>query len=199
MAQSASETDRDLVDLGLAALGAGAWVYDTGADLFRCDACTARLFGLSDAERAAGVPIARVAGAVHPEDRERYDAQRRFTLRFGGDFSLEYRTVPGFRVMARGRYLADASGRLVEARGLVIDLTGREAERGDQVLAASVVDALKAGPGFERAAMLVVAAHRAIRDSEDEAGRLLRPAADALLTETLRIIALTAPGRHAAH
>lgn len=199
MAQKASETDRDLVDLGLAALGAGAWVYHIPADEFRCDACTARLFGLSEEERARGVPIDRIARAVHPDDRERFHAQRKFTLRFGGDFSIEYRTVAGFRLMARGRYIADASGTLVEARGLAMDRTGRDAETGDQVLAASVVDALQTGPGFERAAMLVVAAHRAIRDSEDAAGRLLKPAADALLAETLRLIALTAPGRHAAH
>lgn len=199
MADAALEADRALVDLGLAALGGGAWVYDVGADAFRCDAAVARLFGLSRVERTAGVPIGRVSAAVHPDDLERFHAQRRFTLRFGGDFSLEYRTVAGFRIMSRGRYVADDAGAIVEARGIVFDLTGRDADRSAQVLTAAAVDAMQTGPAFERAAMLVVAAHRAIRDSGGSAWRLLRPAADALLAETLRVIALSAPGRGASH
>ncbi len=199
MAGIVPESDPTLIERGLALLGVGVWSYDVWGDRFRCDERTARLFGLSSEDRQHGVPIARVGEAIHPEDRERYWARRRFTQRFGGNFSMEYRTVPGFRVMARGCYNADETGTLVEARGIVIDLTGRDSDRDAQVLEDSMVAGLVTGPALEKAALHVVAAHRAIRDSAGPEGQLLRPAADALLAEMLRVIVLATPGPLVSH
>lgn len=193
------DADRVLVEGALAALGIGAWSFDLRRDRFTCDARTALLFGLSPDERRAGVPVAQVAEAVHPDDRERYHARRRLTLRFGGPFSLEYRTVPRGgverRVMARGLYRHDAAGALVEARGVVIDLTGGSDDLGRHVFTAASLDGAEDVPAIDLIAMHAIEVHRAVKDGATLEARLLRPAADELLAEVLRVVALSASAR----
>jgi hypothetical protein len=198
---SAADADRILVDRALSTLGIGTWSYDLDRDLFTCDALTASAFGLSAGERRAGVGIVQVAEAVHPEDRERYHARRRFSLRFGGSYTLEYRTLlpdgTEHRLMARGVYHPASAGVPAGARGVVIDLARTPQDPGSHMFDEASLDGAAGVSLIDRIAMHAIAISRAIKDSRTVEGGLLRPAADDLLAEVLRVLALSAPvGRH---
>ena len=111
----------------------GLWDYDVQRDIVRADERFARLYGIDPAVAAAGVPVARLLGSVHEEDRERlaHDAAR--AAETGGLFASEYRLQRGDgavrHLLTRGRCTVDAAGKPVHFPGVTIDVTAqREAE-----------------------------------------------------------------------
>jgi PAS domain S-box-containing protein len=110
----------------------GAWDWEIGPDRVVADERFARMFGVDPAEAAAGVPIERFVGAIHPDDQPAVEREIAEAVRTLGAYEIEYRIVGGDSprwVLARGQVYGDAQGTAVRFRGAVADITrSRNAE-----------------------------------------------------------------------
>ena len=178
--------------LPLATPSIGLWESDIVADRTRGDAVVARLFGLSEAELAEGVPIARLLSVFHPDDLMQDQERRRRVVEDGGVFVWEHRVVPAPGivrwVLARGHYRRDASGRMF-GRGIVVDVTDSRSD-GHTEGPARFLSA-RAGPDslLERMTERVLEIERMGRDLDADAAKTLRPLIERLLLELGRQIA----------
>ncbi|MDN3572523.1 PAS domain-containing protein [Methylobacterium longum] len=154
----------------------------------------ARLFGLSEAEAAEGVAIARLLAIFHPDDLEQDRERRRLVVEEGGVFVWEHRVVPAQGVvrwvLARGCYQRDASGRMY-GRGIILDVTDSRSD-GHTDGPARFLSA-REGPGsvLERMTERALEIERMGRDLDTEAAKSMRPLIEKLLHELGRQIAAT--------
>ncbi|QXT36713.1 PAS domain-containing protein [Sphingomonas sanguinis] len=117
----------------------GMWDWDVVNDSIRSDPRFATMYGVDPAAAETGLPIAEFFKGIHPEDRDRVqrevmEAMAGLEAKSGGGetagrFVSEYRLVqPGGTihwVSARGRCIADESGRCVRFPGVSFDITDR--------------------------------------------------------------------------
>ncbi|MEI8334028.1 MAG: MEDS domain-containing protein, partial [Chloroflexota bacterium] len=118
----------DRLSLAARAGGVGMWDYDPVADTLAWDDQMFRLYGISR-EQFSGAYDAWQAG-VHPDDRERGDAEIAAALRGEREFDTEFRvlwpdgTVRDIRALAL--VSRDASGRPVRMIGTNWDITAQK-------------------------------------------------------------------------
>ncbi|WP_162501548.1 PAS domain-containing protein [Methylobacterium crusticola] len=147
--------------------GVGTWDWDLASDIVHADPSIAPLFGLDPAVAQAGAPVAAFAASVHPEDREEVLHRLYGAAAEGGAYVAEYRVraVDGAtrRVLARGCFELDASGRPMRGRGIIVDTTGSRLEGSD---ATRDVDAPGAHP-LERAVDHCLATREAITEVKE--------------------------------
>jgi PAS domain S-box-containing protein len=104
----------------------GTWDWDIASDLVTADDRFARLFGVSLTDAAVGLPIAEFFKGIHPDDRDRVDAEITAALTTRDPVRFEYRLQrpDGVHwVVASGRVIGDASGRPTRFPGVVVDIT----------------------------------------------------------------------------
>ena len=108
----------------------GIWDWDVETDLCFADPRFARLFSVDAIEAAGGLPIARFADGVHPDDRIWVGIAARKALAEGGDYAMEHRVKLGDGsvrwVAARGRIYYGPTGKPVRFPGAVVDITERK-------------------------------------------------------------------------
>lgn len=183
----------DLLPPALIAAGAGVWDYDAIEDRVVSCGIGAELYGLPDAVHADGVPLARLAEGVHPDDRQMYLERVSGLRTHGGPIDALYRTVSTqgatHNVLVRGRCDIDASGAVIHASGLVLDVTGAGedgSERAALLRAGLTDDTLTA---LNLAADYGLAARRVIAAMGPAASDALRASADAFLATLGRELA----------
>jgi PAS domain S-box-containing protein len=107
----------------------GTWVWDIPNDHFVADERFARSFGLPVELCLEGLPLARVAASIHPEDRQRVDMSIAEAMRRGGPYRCDYRVLQSDGVYrwieASGRAELDAQGRAVRFPGVLMDIESR--------------------------------------------------------------------------
>ena len=128
LAERELQESREKLDLALNASGmVGTWDWDTASDLVTADDRFARLFGVSLTDAAIGLPIAEFFKGIHPDDRDRVDAEIKAALATRDPVRFEYRLLrPDGEVrwvVASGRVIADSSGRPTRFPGVVVDIT----------------------------------------------------------------------------
>ena len=128
----------------------GTWVWDVEANRITADPGYARLFSVTPAAVAAGLPIETLLPAIHPEDLAATEAaiNRALAGDQDGAFEAEYRVVlrgGGIRwVAARGRCEHDRTGRPTRFPGVVVDVTDRrQAEEAKELLARELSHRIK--------------------------------------------------------
>ena len=196
---------RDLLPPALLAAGAGVWDYDVTEDCVVACGTVARLYGLPDAVRVDGVPLARLAVGVHPEDRQAYlDRVAELRTR-GGVIEAHYRTISArgdtCSVLVRGRCDFGEDGTVTHASGLVLALAG-----GDHAASESHEAAMPPMAGGTLAALNVaadyaLASRRVLATLGPAASPALREAGDTFLRTLGHEIAaaMTAASRRAQH
>jgi PAS domain S-box-containing protein len=127
LAERELQESREKLDLALNASGmVGTWDWDIASDLVTADDRFARLFGVSLTDAAVGLPIAEFFKGIHPDDRDRVDAEITAALTTRDPVRFEYRLQrpDGVHwVVASGRVIGDASGRPTRFPGVVVDIT----------------------------------------------------------------------------
>ncbi|WP_162596261.1 PAS domain-containing protein [Methylobacterium sp. 17Sr1-1] len=148
------------------------WQWDIARNVLRGDDRMAALYEFDPAHLRTGAPISLLLARIHPEDLDGVKARIRRAAEEGGSYVLPYRLLSrdgGVRwVLSCGRCTRDASGRPLEGRGVIIDLTGGQAHP------------------LERAAEHGIAVRRAVDDWHDP---FLHRLADMLLLEIGRGLA----------
>ena len=123
-----------------ASAAVGWWDWDVAADKVYASESFAKLYGVDPEEAAAGIPITAFMAAVHPDDRERFEAVVAALIASGGEFAEEYRLIQpdgAIRwIYARGRCYLDEHGRALRFPGVAVDIT--EPRRSEQRQAALV-------------------------------------------------------------
>ncbi len=124
-----NSTDRHLKRLISAGCSIGAWDWDVVADRVKADPSFALLYGVDPARAAEGAPIAEFFSGIHPDDRERVQAEVQEAMRAGGVFTSVYRLAGegGIErhVVAQGRCIFDDAGNCVRFPGVSFDVTGQ--------------------------------------------------------------------------
>lgn len=119
---------RKRLDSSLLAAEIGTYQWDVVSDQLHADRNLEQLFGLElDATGAA--PLAKFVAMIHPDDQQRVIGRVQHSVETGKNFEEDYRIVhaSGERwVNSRGRMIQDASGRVVNFFGVVIDITPRK-------------------------------------------------------------------------
>lgn len=151
----------------------------------------ARLFGLSEAEAAEGVPISRLLSAFHPDDLKQDQERRRRVREEGGVFVWEHRVVPAPGVvrwvLARGHYRRDTNGQMF-GRGIVIDVTECRSDGHTDGPARFLTAHEVSGSLLERVTERVLEVWEMARDLDAEAAKPLQPLVRGLLQELSRQI-----------
>lgn len=182
---------RSYMPMALAASNVGTWDFDVPGDRVRYDEVIAALFGLDPSDGARGLPLQRFIEAVHPDDVAVFRRKVARVLEQGGHCLLEYRTRQASGetcwVLARGRFDADAVGRIVSGRGICIDIT--ESKRDGAGEDRALFLASSEAPPLDRAAEHAIAARKAIDEIGGGESHLLRQAVDALLWALGRCLA----------
>ena len=107
----------------------GAWEWDIPADRIVADPQFARMFGMSEEQGAAGLPIRAYEETFHPDDRERVTAAINAAITSGEPFECEYRIRDGdgWRwILARGQAEMSDDGRALRFPGVAVDITRRK-------------------------------------------------------------------------
>lgn len=115
------------------ALGAGliaTWYWDLTLDLIYADQNLSRLFSITEADGAAGLPLSRFLEVIHPDDLPLVQRQIDQALRVAGALEADFRIVDAqglnHWVLARGQVQTDDAGRPVAFPGVLIDQTERK-------------------------------------------------------------------------
>jgi PAS domain S-box-containing protein len=130
-AQSALSEAAVRVELALEA-GAivGTWVWNLKDNLLTADERFAQSFGLDPERCRAGLVLADMTLAIHPDDQTGLWAAIQGAIANGGDYRHEYRLrqIDGvYRwVEGTGRVELDASGKPVRFPGVLLDITARK-------------------------------------------------------------------------
>jgi PAS domain S-box-containing protein len=141
--------DRVRLDLALAAAGnVGVWDGDLVSRRIYADGNFARIYGVDAAQAIAGQPLGHYFGQIHPEDRDAAQAAMTALVESGaGEFSHQHRiwrpdgTVRW--VLARGRLVHDAAGRMVRLPGLSFDITEHRQAEARQAFLLDLLDGLR--------------------------------------------------------
>jgi len=116
------------LQLALSASGYGVWDWDTVNDRIYWDARQCEIYGVSSDKFAAN--YASWQALIHPEDRERAEANILAATEAGDEFINEYRIIHGDglirHIEAHGYMRRDASGRLIRAVGMDRDVTAEK-------------------------------------------------------------------------
>ncbi|GEP09483.1 PAS domain-containing protein [Methylobacterium gnaphalii] len=108
----------------------GAWTHDVAADRFGLARPLGDALGLT-ARESAGVPLARLIAAIHPEHSLRIESLFLAARDTGGPFEAEFRTRGGARwLRLMGRTDLGGSDGAVRTCGLAFDLTEGRLGRG---------------------------------------------------------------------
>ena len=116
------------VNLALRSAHSGTWEWDIGTQATRWSTETYWMLGLEPG-RLAPTHSAWLK-AIHPEDRDRFQARVAEAIQRGEDLDLEYRVVwpdGGVRwLYARGQLVFDENGRPARMMGILMDVTDRK-------------------------------------------------------------------------
>jgi hypothetical protein len=153
----------------LAAARVGIWQRDPHRGVFRADEVFAAIFGLSDAECAAGVALDRVAGFVHPQDRHIFAERVQRAKLHGGLMVAQYRICPEPGVvrwiLVQGRYESALPGQTMGAgQGIAVDVTDSLSDGADEphTFFLSGLDQAEETTPLDRASDHALAAYREI-------------------------------------
>jgi PAS domain S-box-containing protein len=129
-AESELGTMRRRLDSALLAAEIGTYEWDVVTDRLYGDRNFARIFGVVPLDQSGSAPVASFVNALHPDDRDRVARSIQHSLKTGEDYLEDYRVLRpegGERwVHARGRMTKDASGRVVNFFGVVLDISKRK-------------------------------------------------------------------------
>lgn len=123
-----AQTDEDVSEAALVAAleasgGVGFWMWDILRDEARADPVSALLFNISPARSRAGVSLAELLEAVHPDDQPHISQVILDCVRTGGSYTAEYRVCsPEGRLrwlFTRGHFYLDQDGRPSTGRVIV--------------------------------------------------------------------------------
>jgi PAS domain S-box-containing protein len=107
----------------------GTWVWDIGKNKIDWDDALTAVFGRSAAEMADG-SLDPFLAWVHPQDRERVQAEIESILQAGTNYDSEYRLFHPDKSMvwitSRGRVERDAQGHAFRMTGICVDITDRK-------------------------------------------------------------------------
>lgn len=110
--------------------GIGTWDWDVPADRIKADSRFATLYGVDAEMAAAGAPIARFFGGIHPDDLPRVQEAIARALSTGETFSQEYRLAQPdgsiVWVAAEGRCKFGEDGKPLRFPGVSFDITRRK-------------------------------------------------------------------------
>ena len=108
----------------------GVWDWDVENDRCHGDARFARLFSIDPALADEGLPIARFAERLHPDDRMWVSIAAQKAMAEGGEFAMEHRVIaPDGSIRwlsSRGRSYNGADGKPKRFPGAVVDITKRK-------------------------------------------------------------------------
>ncbi len=108
----------------------GTWLWDVQKDIVVGDRYMATMYGVSEADAAAGLPLTRFVESIHPDDRARIQKEITKALKSSEIFAMEYRTLRPDNsirwILARGRIERDATGTPVQFPGVLVDVTDRK-------------------------------------------------------------------------
>ena len=105
----------------------GSWEWDVHSNVIARSAELCRIFGKSEEEIGAGQ--AMPSDLIHPEDRERFQAETRQALAQREAYAIDCRIVraDGVRFLhTQGDVTYDEAGKPIRARGTVQDVTDRK-------------------------------------------------------------------------
>ena len=118
------------LDEALASGLLGTWLWDIGGDKVVGDRYMAAMFGVSEPEAAAGLPLKSFVSSIHPNDRSRVKKEIDKALKNDDLFVSEYRTLrpdgTSRWILARGRIERNNKGKAVRFPGVLIDITDRK-------------------------------------------------------------------------
>ena len=107
--------------------GVGFWTWDIARDDARADPVSALLFNISPARSRAGVSLAEILEAVHPDDKAHIAQVILDCVESGGFYGAEYRVCsPAGRlrwVFTRGHFYLDETGRPTTGRGVIVEIS----------------------------------------------------------------------------
>jgi len=107
--------------------GVGFWMWDVLRDEARADPVSALLFNISPARSRAGVSLAEILKAVHPDDQPHIAQVILDCVRTGGSYTAEYRVCsPEGRLrwlFTRGHFYLDQDGRPTTGRGVIVEIS----------------------------------------------------------------------------
>lgn len=107
--------------------GVGFWMWDIRRDEARADPVSALLFNISPARSRAGVSLAELLKAVHPDDQPHISQVILDCVRTGGSYTAEYRVrSPEGRLrwlFTRGHFYLDPDGRPTTGRGVIVEIS----------------------------------------------------------------------------
>ncbi len=108
----------------------GSWSWDIESDIVTADKGLARLFGVSPDEAIRGLPLETFVRSIYEDDRDKVNKIIEKTVKSGGSFEAEYRTIDTEGVVrwviARGHVEKDASGKPIHFPGVMIDISSRK-------------------------------------------------------------------------
>lgn len=128
--QEAQRVSEERYQLALEAGGGiGTWDWDIVKDRVVANSRFAELYSVDPALAAEGVPVSAFVHGIHPEDRERVNAEIVRSIESRSDFSSEYRLLKRngeiVWVFARGRPHY-AHGKAVRFPGATVDISERK-------------------------------------------------------------------------
>ena len=176
----------------LAASNVGTWQTGQTVHHYIVDEAAAALFGLDAAEASEGVLLMNYSQAVHPADRALFHDKISRSVRYGGLFVVEYRTIPrpGVTrwVLARGRYERNPSTGEMQGRGILIDITESKLDGHVEDRAFFMKPHADDSP-LERVAALALETRQVIEEIETKDRPILLRAIHALLWAVGRALA----------
>lgn len=189
LAAHKAEADERL-ELALSAgRGVGAWDWDIADDVVRADERFARLYGVDPVVAREGAPLEVFFSAIHPQDLPGVQAAIARAVEACSAFSAEYRLVQPdgatVWVVAEGRCVLDAAGRLRRLPGVSFDISERKQVEIRQAALLRLHDEITA---LQDPAQMPAAAARVVADtldlaasyvSLDDTSRAFRPGSDA--------------------
>lgn len=130
-AQEALARSSQQLELALQSARAASWEWRPETNTGSASATLARLYGLVDSENDGTALPSDWKRVIHPEDRDAYEQAVGESLATGRDLEVEWRVLaPDGSVrwlQTRGRATVDASGRVTQLTGIVIDIDMQKA------------------------------------------------------------------------